>query len=161
MFTTAICIALNNSLISKIYFPMSFLLKNYSLVEVVYLFIRCKKTIFFLWNTNNTNRNGVNKQKNTHQTLLEGKCRKWGGGGGGSNYEPGCFWSYFLTVQEKQVMASTLFWTWDLSRNRNYKYFTIKLSTILLDVHDSLEKLGTIDATSSTGIISAIYKFRL
>ena len=80
---------------------------------------------------------------------------------GGSNYEPGCFWSCFLTVQEKQVMTSTLFWTWDLSRNRNCKYFLIKLSTILLDVHDSLEKLGTMGATSSTGIISVIYKFRL
>ena len=44
---------------------MSFLIKNYSLVEVAYLFIRCKKTKFFLWNTNNTDRNGVNKQ-NSH-----------------------------------------------------------------------------------------------
>ena len=44
---------------------MSFLLKNYSLVESVYLFIRCNKTRFFLQNTNNTDRNGVNKQ-NTH-----------------------------------------------------------------------------------------------
>ena len=44
---------------------MSFLLKNYSLVKVIYLLIKCYKTRFFLSNTNNTNRNGVNKQ-NTH-----------------------------------------------------------------------------------------------
>ena len=41
---------------------MSCLLKNYSLVEIVYLFIRRNKTKFFLQNTNNTDRNGVNKQ---------------------------------------------------------------------------------------------------
>ena len=35
--------------------------------------IRCYKTKFFLWNTNNTDRNGVNKQthRHTHQTLRE------------------------------------------------------------------------------------------
>ena len=49
---------------------MSFLLKNYSLVESVYLFIKCNKTKFFLRNTNNTDRNGVNKQ-NTHTKHLE------------------------------------------------------------------------------------------
>ena len=32
---------------------------------------------------------------------------------------------------------------------------------IELDVHDSLEKLGTMGGTSSTGIISVIIKFRL
>ena len=48
-----------------------------------------------------------------------------------------------------------------MAYQQNYKYFSIKLSTILLDVHDSLEKLGTMGATSSTGIISVIYKFRL
>ena len=49
---------------------MSFLLKNYSLVESVYMFIRCNETNFFLQNTNNTDRNGVNKQ-NTHSKHLE------------------------------------------------------------------------------------------
>ena len=44
---------------------MSFLLKNYSLVESVYLFIRCNKIKFFPQNTNDTDRNGVHKQ-NTH-----------------------------------------------------------------------------------------------
>ena len=48
-----------------------------------------------------------------------------------------------------------------MAYQQNYKYFSIKLSTILLDVHDSLEKLGTTSATSSTGSISVIYKFRL
>ena len=44
---------------------------------------------------------------------------------------------------------------------QNYKYFSIKLSTILSDVHDSLEKLDTKGATSSTGIISVISIFKL
>ena len=44
---------------------MSFLLKNYSHVKVIYLLIRCCKARFSLWNTNNTDRNDVNKQ-NTH-----------------------------------------------------------------------------------------------
>ena len=62
----------NHSLISKIYFPVSFLFKNYSLVKVIYLLIRCYKTGFFLWNTDNTDRNGVNKQNTcTNQTLRE------------------------------------------------------------------------------------------
>ena len=58
---------------------MSFLLKNYSLVESVYLFIRCNKTKFFQRNTKNTDRNGVNKQ-NTHTKHLEkDNIGKWGG----------------------------------------------------------------------------------
>ena len=43
-----------------------------------YLLIRCYKSRFFLWNTNNNDRNGVNKQNthththtHTHQTLRE------------------------------------------------------------------------------------------
>ena len=48
--------------------------------------------------------------------------------------------------------------TWQKNYN---KYFSIELSTILLDVHDSMEKLGTMGVISSTGIISVIYKFRL
>ena len=46
---------------------MYFLLKNYSLVESAYLFNRCNKTKFYPRNTNNTDRNSVNK-KNTHTT---------------------------------------------------------------------------------------------
>ena len=49
----------------KFTFHMSFLFKNYSLVKVICLLIRCYKTSFFLWNTNNTDESGVNKQ-NTH-----------------------------------------------------------------------------------------------
>ena len=47
-----------------------------------------------------------------------------------------------------------------MTEEQNYKYFSIELSTIYLDVHDFLEKLGTIGATSCTGIISVIYKSR-
>ena len=57
---------------------MFFLLKNYSLFESVYLFIRCNKTKFFLRNTNNADRNAVNEQ-NTHtkhleKTSIENEC---------------------------------------------------------------------------------------
>ena len=45
---------------------MSFLFKNYSIVKVIYLLISCYKTRFFMWNANNIDRNGVNKQ-NTHE----------------------------------------------------------------------------------------------
>ena len=62
---------------------MSFHFKTYSLVESVYLFIRCNKTRFFLQNTNNTDRNDVNKQ-NTHTKHLE----KDNIAKRGSNYEP-------------------------------------------------------------------------
>ena len=48
--------------IKKLLSRMSFLFKNYSLVEVVYLSIRCNKFNFFLWNTSDTDRNGVNKK---------------------------------------------------------------------------------------------------
>ena len=41
------------------------LFKNYSLVEVIYLFIRFNKTKFVSGNTKNTDRNGINKQS-TH-----------------------------------------------------------------------------------------------
>lgn len=52
---------------------MYFILKTYSCVEVIYLFIRsrCKrKTKFFLSNTNSrpTDRNGVYKKVGTHNT---------------------------------------------------------------------------------------------
>ena len=57
---------------------MCFLLKNYLLIESVYLFIRCNKTKFFQRNTKNTDRNGVNKQ-NTHTKHLEkDNIGKWG-----------------------------------------------------------------------------------
>ena len=58
---------------------MSFFKKNYSAVEVVYLFIRCNKTKFFLWNTNNTDRNGVNKQKTNTKHLQKDNIGKGGG----------------------------------------------------------------------------------
>ena len=60
---------------------MSFLFKNYSFVKVIYLLIRCYKTRFFIWNTNHTDRKGVDKQNtstytHTHQTLRERQHRK-------------------------------------------------------------------------------------
>ena len=39
-------------------------------VLIIHLLIRCYKTRFFLWNTNNNDRNGLSKEnKYTHQTL--------------------------------------------------------------------------------------------
>ena len=99
---------------------MSFLFKIYSLFEVVHLCIRCNKTKFFLWNTNNTDKNVVNKQ-NTHTKHLEkNKTRK---GGGVPTMSLAASEFLFLTVQKKQVMMSPLFWTWDLSLNRNQLFF--------------------------------------
>ena len=39
-----------------------------------------------------------------------------------------------------------------------YKHFSSELASVLLDVYDSWGKLGTINVTSRTGIISATYK---
>ena len=51
---------------------MSFLLKTYALVQAIYLLIRCYKSGYFIWNTDHTYRNAVNKQKTyTYQTLRE------------------------------------------------------------------------------------------
>ena len=54
---------MNNSLVSKIYFSQCLFFSK--IIHFCLLLIRCYKTNFFLWNTNNTDRNGVNKQ-NTH-----------------------------------------------------------------------------------------------
>ena len=50
---------------------MSSLFKNYWLVEITYLLIRFNKTKFFLWNTKNTARYGVNKQNTHYHSLRE------------------------------------------------------------------------------------------
>ena len=68
---------------------MCFLLKNYLLVESVYLFIRCNKTKFFQQKTINIDRNDVNKQNRDTKPLEKDNTGR--GGEGGSNYEPGCF----------------------------------------------------------------------
>ena len=47
---------------------MSLLFKNCSLVEVMYLLISFNKTKSFLWNTKNTDRNGVNSKTQTTHT---------------------------------------------------------------------------------------------
>ena len=49
----------------KFTFHNVFFFKNCSLVKVIHMLIRWYKTRFFLWNTNNTDRNGVIKE-NTH-----------------------------------------------------------------------------------------------
>ena len=47
---------------------MSLLFKNYSLVDVIYLLIRCCKTKFLPQNTKNSDRNGLNKLNTLTQT---------------------------------------------------------------------------------------------
>ena len=49
---------------------------NYSLAKVIYVFIRCHKARFFLRNTNNTDRNGVNKQNRHTDTETHTHIRK-------------------------------------------------------------------------------------
>ena len=49
---------------------MSLLFKNFSFVEVTYLLIRFKKTMSFLWNTKNTDKNSAN-ERNTHTKCKE------------------------------------------------------------------------------------------
>ena len=58
---------------------MSFLFIKYSLVEFVYLFIRCNKTMFLLSNTNNAVKNGVNKQNAQTKHLEKDNIGKEGG----------------------------------------------------------------------------------
>ena len=48
-----------------------------------------------------------------------------------------------------------------MDQQQNYKFFSTKLSTTILNVSDSLEKLFNMGATSRTRITSGIYKFRL
>ena len=79
MLTAAIFITLNVEFsdIKNLLCTMSFSKIIY--LQKSYLLIRCYNTRFILWNTNNTNRNGVNKQNthththtHTHTTLREG-----------------------------------------------------------------------------------------
>ena len=62
---------MNNSLISKFYFPQCLFFSKLFTCESIYLLIRCYKTGFFIWNTNNTDGNGVNKQNITHREQSE------------------------------------------------------------------------------------------
>ena len=64
---------MNNLLIQKFIlqrFTTSFLLKNYSLLKFIYLLIIFNNIKSFMWNTKNTDRNGLNEQ-NTHTTYRE------------------------------------------------------------------------------------------
>ena len=109
--------------IKKLLSTMSFLLKNYPVVESVYLSIRYNKTKFFLQiilikmvQINKTHTHTHTHRPNTQRKIIleRGWVQPW-------------TWMLlnfcFFTVQEKQVMTSTLFWTWDLSRNRNQLLF--------------------------------------
>ena len=63
---------MNNSLISKIDFRQCLFCSKIIHLQKLYLLIRCYKIRFFLWNTNNTDRNGANKQnKHTHKQHSE------------------------------------------------------------------------------------------
>ena len=46
-------------------------------------------------------------------------------------------------------------------QQQSYKYFSIELCNILLNVYDSLEKLCKMSAPFRTGIASSIHSFRL
>ena len=61
---------------------MCFLLKNYLLVESVYLFIRCNNTTFFQQNTINIDRNDVNKQNRDTKHLAKDNTGRGEEGGG-------------------------------------------------------------------------------
>ena len=65
---------MNNLLIRKCISQrstLSFLFKNYSVLEVIYLLIRfIKENSSFLWNTKTTDKNGINEQ-NTYTTYRE------------------------------------------------------------------------------------------
>ena len=69
---------IDNSLVQKFTLQrpaMSLLFKNYSLIEVIYLLIRFNKIKLFLWNTMNTDRNGVNEQNTTHRKITLERVR--------------------------------------------------------------------------------------
>ena len=66
---------MNNFLIQKFSLQrstISFLFKDYSLLEVMHVLIKCSKTKSFLWNTKNTSSNGINGL-NTYNTQRERK----------------------------------------------------------------------------------------
>ena len=89
---------------------MSFLYKHYSRVEVIYQLIICSKTKFFLWNTNNTDKNGVNKQNsyttNTQRNITLERMEGWVG----PTMSLAASISFlFLIVQKKEAMTSPIF----------------------------------------------------
>ena len=106
--TAAVCITFIIICIKNLLSTMCFLLKNYSLVESVCLEVLPAK--------HNTDRNNV-KEQNGH----------WKGGGGLQLWAWMLLNSYFLKKQEKKVRTSTLFWAWELSRNRNQLFFFEKI----------------------------------
>ena len=115
---------------------MCFLLKNYSLVESVYLFIRCNKTKFYQRNTINTDRNGVNKH-----------LEKDNIGMGGPTMSLDAFeFLFFDSAREASKNVNT-FLNCRLSRNRNQLGFffektfyanVLKVKNVSLNVPDLL-----------------------
>ena len=120
--TASTCIALNNSLISqKLLSTMSFLLKiayknlysfkNICSLDIIRPSSSCEIQMRLI---------GMVYINKTHTKHLEkdnigkGEVQLWA-------------WMLlnfcFLTVQEKQVMKWTHFWTWDLSRKTNQLFF--------------------------------------
>ena len=88
----------------KFTFQCLFFLK---ITQVIYLYIRSNKTKLFLWNTNNTDKNGVNKQ-NTHTPNTLRKITLERDGEWGSNYEPGCLWIFvFNSAKEASNDVNT------------------------------------------------------
>ena len=117
MLTAAIFIALNNSLISKTYFPQClFFKKKNTHLQTLYL---CSLDAIRLSSSRETQQILI---ENPHQIFREGQY--WKGGIPTMNLD--AFEFSCLTVHEKQVITSTLFWTWDLSRNRNQLFFMRK-----------------------------------
>ena len=118
MLTTAICIMLNNSLISKIYFPQCVLFSKITHLQKLH-------------------------RSHRHNKHLE----KWNTGkGGGSSWMLLNF--CFLTVQKKQVMKSPFFWSWDLSLKRNELFFKkifhdskLQVNTMSLNIPKFWKKL--------------------
>ena len=87
MLTAAIFIALNNSLISKTYFPQClFFKKKNTHLQTLYL---CSLDAIRLSSSRETQQILI---ENPHQIFREGQYWK----GGGSNYEPGCFWIFIF-----------------------------------------------------------------
>ena len=119
MLTAAICIALN---ITNLLSTMCFLLKNYSLVESVYLFIRCNKTKFYQRNTINTDRTGVNKQ-NRHTKHLE---KDNIGRGEGPTMSLDAFEFLFFDSAREASKDVNTFLNCRLSRNRNQLGFCLR-----------------------------------
>ena len=90
----------------------------------MYQLIIRSKTKFFLWNTDNTDENGVNKQ-NTYTTNTQRKItleRMEGWVGPTMSLAASIFFLVFDSAKEGSNDV-TNFWTWYLSLHRNQYFF--------------------------------------